>query len=151
MSSIKRGKTQVTLTGNESSKKRRTDNSLTNSVNYKPKCLEYLWELYNKISKEQFKISEDAANDLFLSVAIFNQVSAVHNAARQTLNGTGSMAKKYVANKDPLKIYGTTYNINREVMVSYPAEIAKKISLTYEKKAEWLGTAQTMITLTELF
>lgn len=61
------------------------------------------------------------------------------------------MAKKYVANKDALKIYGTTDNINREVVVTYPAEIAKKLTLPYEKKAEWLGTAQTMITLTELF
>lgn len=72
MASIKRGKTQVTLTGNDSSKKRRTDSSLTSSINYEPKCLEYLWELYNKISKEQFKLSDDSVNDLFLSVAIFN-------------------------------------------------------------------------------
>jgi len=36
-------------------------------------------------------------------------------------------------------------------MIKLPQKIAKKCDLPYEKKADCLGTAQTMITLIEMF
>lgn len=139
-------KTQVTLSGNEAVKRRRL-NDTEQSVNYKPKCINYVWLLYNQVCT----LIKPNTKDIFLSVAIFNQVAAIHNAARQTLNGVGEMAEKYTANTEPLRIYGKDYNVNRSEMVKYPAEAAKQVGLEFKKKAEWLGTAQTVITLIEMF